>query len=271
MRQAARGLIATLGTTLAGVEAKHAAGGRNGGRVLAHLATQVLIGKRRDAHLGIEARADVFDIDKPAADGNNRDDPNDQQDDLAVIVDIENRRQDKEQDLNAHHGGKTALDVVRVAMFKGDRMIEQFATVRIGIEHDAHGRSQGVALARQVVRLANHHTGRGKLFIKEQVEVEQQRTQLQADKERHDQEHAQNAQVKQVVERIHAADRLTQQIDAIGKGQQRVQPLEEAGHHLDGVHARRTRDLHDDKNDADCLADMLKRSGQRVNDVDVRK
>ena len=150
-------------------------------------------------------------------------------------------------------------------------MIEQFATVRIGIEHDAHGRSQGVALARQVVRLANHHTGRGKLFIKEQVEVEQQRTQLQADKERHDQEHAQNAQVKQVVERIHAADRLAQQIDAVGKGQQRVQPLEEAGHHLDGVHARRTRDLHDDKNDADCLADMLKRSGQRVNDVDVRK
>ena len=154
-------------------------------------------------------------------------------------------------------------------MFKGDRMIEQFATVRIGIEHDAHGRAQRVALARQVVGLANHHTGRGELFIKEQVKVEQQRTQLQADKERHDQEHAQNAQVKQVVERIHAADRLAQQIDAVGKGQQRVQPLEEAGHHLDGVHARRTRDLHDDENDADSLADMLKRGGQRIDDIDV--
>ena len=46
MRQAARGLIAALGTTLAGVEAKHAAGGRNGGRVLAYLAAQVLIRKR---------------------------------------------------------------------------------------------------------------------------------------------------------------------------------------------------------------------------------
>ena len=156
-------------------------------------------------------------------------------------------------------------------MFKGDRMIEQFATVRIGIEHDTHGRAQRVALARQVIGLADHHTGRGKLFIKEQVEVEQQRTQLQTDKERHDQEHAQNAQVKQIVERVHAADRLAQQIDAVGKGQQRVQPLEEAGHHLDGIHARRTRNLHDNQNDADCLADVLKRSGQRVNDVDVRK
>ena len=48
-----------------------------------------------------------------------------------------------------------------------------------------------------------------------------------------------------------------------------MQPLEEAGHHLDGVHARRTRDLHDDKNDADSLADMLKRGGQRIDDVDV--
>ena len=154
-------------------------------------------------------------------------------------------------------------------MFKGDRMIEQFATVRIGIEHDTHGRAQRVALARQVVGLANHHTGRGKLFIKEQVKVEQQRTQLQTDKERHDQEHAQNAQVKQVVKRVHAADRLAQQIDAVGKGQQRVQPLEEAGHHLDGIHARRTRNLHDDENDADCLADVLKRSGQRIDDIDV--
>ena len=117
-------------------------------------------------------------------------------------------------------------------------MIEQFATVRIGIEHDTHGRAQRVALARQVIGLADHQTRRGKLLIEEQVEVEQQRTQLQADKERHDQEHAQNAQVKQVVERVHAADRLTQQIDAVGKGQQRMQPLEEAGHHLDGVHTR---------------------------------
>ena len=50
-----------------------------------------------------------------------------------------------------------------------------------------------------------------------------------------------------------------------------MQPLEEAGHHLDGIHARRTRDLHDDKNDANRLADMLKRGGQRIDDVDVRK
>ena len=48
-----------------------------------------------------------------------------------------------------------------------------------------------------------------------------------------------------------------------------MQPLEEAGHHLDGVHARRTRDLHDDENDADSLADMLKRGGQRIDDIDV--
>ena len=48
-----------------------------------------------------------------------------------------------------------------------------------------------------------------------------------------------------------------------------MQPLEEAWHHLDGVHTRRTRDLHDNQNDADSLADMLKRGGQRIDDIDV--
>ena len=154
-------------------------------------------------------------------------------------------------------------------MFKGDRMIEQFATVRIGIEHDTHGRAQRVALARQVIGLTDHKARRGKLLIKEQVEVEQQRTQLQTDKERHDQEHAQDAQVEQVVERVHAADGLAQQIDAVGEGQQRMQPLEEAGHHLDGIHARRAGDLHNDEDDANGFTDMLKRGGQRIDDVDV--
>ena len=237
--------------------------------MLAHLAAKVLVRKRRDTHLGIEARTDVFDVDEPAADGDNRNNPDNEQDDLAVIVDIENRRQDKEQDLNAHHGGKTALDVVRVARFKGDRMIEQFATIRIGIEHDTHGRAQRVALARQVIGLADHQTRRGKLLIKEQIEVEQQRTQLQANKECDGKEHAQDAQVEQVVERIHATDGLAQQVDAIGEGQQRMQPLEEAGHHLDGIHARRAGDLHNDEDDANGFTDMLKGGGQRIDDVDV--
>ena len=271
MRQTARGLFAVLGAPLAGVETKHATGGRDGSRVLAHLAAKVLVRKRRDTHLGIEARADVFDIDKPAADGNNRDDPNDKQDDLAVIVDIEHRRKHKEQNLHAYHGGKTALDVVRVAMLKRHGMIEQLATVRIRIEHDAHGRAQRIALARQVVGLADHQTRRGKLLIKEQIEVEQQRAQLQTDKERDDKEHAQDAQIEQVVERIHATDGLAQQVDAIGEGQQRMQPLEETGHHLDGIHARRARNLHDDEDDANCFTDMLKGGGQRIDDVDVRK
>ena len=116
--------------------------------MLAHLAAKVLVRKRRDTHLGIEARTDVFDVDEPAADGDNRNDPDNEQDDLAVIVDIEHRRKHKEQNLHAYHGGKTALDVVRVAMLKRHGMIEQLATVRIRIEHDAHGRAQRIALAR---------------------------------------------------------------------------------------------------------------------------
>ena len=48
-----------------------------------------------------------------------------------------------------------------------------------------------------------------------------------------------------------------------------MQPLEETRHHLDGVHARRTRNLHDDENDTDCLTDMLKRGRQRIDDIDV--
>ena len=56
MRQTARGLFAVLGAPLAGVETKHATGSRDGGRVLAHLTAKVLVRKRRDTHLGIEAR-----------------------------------------------------------------------------------------------------------------------------------------------------------------------------------------------------------------------
>ena len=124
-------------------------------------------------------------------------------------------------------------------------------------------------MARQVVGLADHEARRGKLLIKEQIEVEQQRAQLQTDKERDDKEHAQDAQVEQVVERIHATDGLAQQVDAIGEGQQRMQPLEEAGHHLDGIHARRAGDLHNDEDDANGFTDMLKGGGQRIDDIDV--
>ena len=48
-----------------------------------------------------------------------------------------------------------------------------------------------------------------------------------------------------------------------------MQPLEEPGHHLDGVHARGAGDLHDDQDDADGLADMLERHRERIDDVDV--
>ena len=48
-----------------------------------------------------------------------------------------------------------------------------------------------------------------------------------------------------------------------------MEPLEEAGHHLDGIHARRAGDLHNDEDDADGLTDMLKGSRQRIDDVDV--
>ena len=154
-------------------------------------------------------------------------------------------------------------------MLKRHGMIEQLATVRIRIEHDAHGRAQRIALARQVIGLTDHQTRRGKLLIEEQIEVEQQRAQLQTDKERDGKEHAQDAQVEQVVERIHATNGLAQQVDAIGEGQQRMQPLEEAGHHLDGIHARRAGDLHNDEDDTNGFTDMLKRGGQRIDDVDV--
>lgn len=102
-------LILGFRASLAGIQAKHATGGRDRRCVLAHLAAQVLVRKRRDAHLGVEACADVLDIDQPAANDNDGDNPNDQQDNLAVIVDIENRRQHKEQDLTSTTAAKPPL------------------------------------------------------------------------------------------------------------------------------------------------------------------
>ena len=50
-----------------------------------------------------------------------------------------------------------------------------------------------------------------------------------------------------------------------------MQPVKERRHHFDGVHTRRSRNLHDDQYDADSLANVFEGHAQRVNDIHVDK
>ena len=61
---------------------------------------------------------------------------------------------------------------------------------------------------------------------------------------------------------------LTQRVNTVSEGEQRVQEAEEGRKHLDRVQAGRTGNLHDHNDDAQALADVLEARGEHVDDRD---
>ena len=68
---------------------------------------------------------------------------------------------------------------------------------------------------------------------------------------------------------IKSADCFTHGCDAVGKRKPRVNGLEKAGHHFNGIKACRTRNLQDNEEYTEGLADMLECNGKRINKSDV--
>lgn len=69
--------------------------------------------------------------------------------------------------------------------------------------------------------------------------------------------------------RVQAGNRAAHRVDAVGKGQPRVQFAEEVRHHFNRIQAGGAGYLHNDQNYGDGFADMAERHGQCVNNVDV--
>ena len=121
-------------------------------------------------------------------------------------------------------------------------------------------------------RLGQKQVGRPQLLVEHEVQIEIAAPDAQPDGE--PQGHEQKSQqqhVVQVVRSVEAADGLAHGVDGVGEGQQRMNELEKVRHHLDGEHARRAGNLHDEQNDRDGLPDVPKRVGQREHEVHVHE
>ena len=119
-------------------------------------------------------------------------------------------------------------------------------------QHKPHGQRQNGALVLpQVarVRLASL--------------VEQKRGDEQHEEQR------EHEQVGDVLAAVEAADGLAHGLDAVREGEQRVDRLEEARGHLDGIQPRRAGYLREHQHDADALADVLQRDRERVDDAEI--
>ena len=63
---------------------------------------------------------------------------------------------------------------------------------------------------------------------------------------------------------VESPDDLTQRINTVGEGEQRMQEPEEGGQHFDRIQAGRARNLHDHDDDAQALADVLEARREHV-------
>ena len=222
-------------------------------------------------HLVPQTPAQIFDEDHVRVGTDHGDDPQQQHHELAVDVQIERCRKDEQQDGQAEHKAETRLDEGGIATLETRGALDHVAAIRLGIQQCAHGGAEREVLARHIIVLADHHARTRELAIEEQVEIEQLGPQPHAHEQGDQQKYTEGDEVHQVIHAVHAADGLAHRVNAIRKRQQRMQRLEEARHHLNGVHARGTRDLHDHEDDADGLADVLERDRQGVNDVHVHE
>ena len=101
--------------------------------------------------------------------------------------------------------------------------------------------------------------------------VREVRPQSQPDRQEDREEDPQVSHKRSPFKAVEPGNRLTQGVDAVSEREERVDELEERRGHLDRVQTRRTRNLHEDQDDADALADMLQGGRQRQLDSQVRK
>ena len=99
--------------------------------------------------------------------------------------------------------------------------------------------------------------------------VREVRSQSQPNRQEDREEDSQVRDKRHPLETVKPGNRLAQGVDAVGEREEGVDELEERRRHLDGVQTRRARDLHEDQDDADALADMLQGGRQGKLDSQV--
>ena len=135
----------------------------------------------------------------------------------------------------------------------------------------AHKATHAVAPHAAFVILACEKARLAHLVVEHDEQIGHEGTKAQSNKERARHDEEQGKQVEDVRRSIQPRKRLAHGVDAVRERKRRMNELEEVGHHLDGIHARRTRYLHDQQEDAQRLADVAKRLHQRVDEIHIRE
>ena len=129
-----------------------------------------------------------------------------------------------------------------------------------------HDLRQAIAVRRNARGLGQEEPGGRQVARDHRVQIHQERTQREADREGNQRLGAENRQARQVGVSVEPGDDLTQRVNTVGEGEQRVQEAEEGRQHLDRIQAGRPGNLHNHDDDAQALADVLEARGEHVDD-----
>ena len=136
------------------------------------------------------------------------------------------------------------------------------------IRQGRHDLAEAIAVRGNARRLGQEETGGGQVTGDHRIQVDQERSQREANRKGNQSLGAENCQARQERVPVESPDDFTQRINAIGEGEQRMQEPEEGGQHLDRIQTGRSGNLHDHDDDAQTLADVLEARGEHVDDRD---
>ena len=150
-------------------------------------------------------------------------------------------------------------------------MVGDMVTEILAVGKHAHELGDAETALGQVHLFAVDDIGALNLAREHTDKVREVRSQSQPDRQEDREEDPQVSHKRSPFEAVEPGNRLTQGVDAVSEREERVDELEERRGHLDRVQTRRARNLHEDQDDADALADMLQGGRQRQLDSQVRK
>ena len=210
---------------------------------------------------------EVLHHDEEGADGNHRHDPQHEHE----VLGRQDEQERHEQKRDGHERLEAAAHERGVHELELGRALQEHLAVAARVHEHLHDGGQAEVGAPHPHALGVHHVGVGEAAVEERVDVEEVATRGDADEGRRHEEDEQDGDVGGVVAVIEARDGLTHGVDAVGERQPRVQGLEEVGLELDGVGARGARDLQDHEKHAECLADVLERHRDGVDERHVHE
>ena len=218
-----------------------------------------------DAKLHGVGFACVFNHNEIGVDKNNRQNPGGQHCDFLLGDKQQHQEYEREYGQQCQAGN----DHLWVPCEEPVRAMGDDIAQFLAVGHRAEYGVQAHLFVHHAVVLGDHQVGISQTTVEQRVQVHRIPAYDKSHEKRRRQIPEQVQHVEPVMVRVQAGDRAAHRVDAVGKGQPRVQFAEEVRHHFNRIQAGGTGYLHNDQNYGDGFADMAECHGQCINNVDV--